>query len=68
VKTLVAIVDASLQVVAFAGNLPAGIGLYVLISLAFWQTGNVGGCKRDEETVALTIRGRVDSISLVSAR
>jgi hypothetical protein len=36
VKTLVAIVDASLQVVAFAGNLPAGIGLYVSISLAFW--------------------------------
>lgn len=34
---LVAIVDVSLQVFAFAGDIPATAGLYMLISLAFWQ-------------------------------
>jgi hypothetical protein len=44
VETLVAIVDVILQVFVFAGNLPVDTGLYVLISLAFWQTGNVSRC------------------------
>lgn len=44
VETLVAIVDVSLQEVAFSGNLSTSAGVYVLISLVFGQAKNISRC------------------------